>query len=111
MKCAGCETELQRREHAQPMTVFGVRCWPKSFCDACCRAGLTKPGNAAALERLVRGKVDPDELARVVARSPVTLTEGRVPNLENGQPNADAPLTDGQAGLASPGHHPTAVTA
>ena len=65
MKCPGCQAELLKREHAQPMRVHGVRCWPASFCDACCKAHPWPAGSAEALDRLSVGTVDAAEAARV----------------------------------------------
>ncbi len=75
MKCHGCDKELLKREHAQPMHVFGVRCWPKSFCDECCKANPWAVGSVDALKRLTSGKTDYEELARIEALTPVRLTE------------------------------------
>ncbi len=75
MNCAGCDRTLLRREHAQPMQVMGIRTWPKSFCDTCCRANPWPTGNPAALERLITGKTDYHELARITQATPTTTTE------------------------------------
>lgn len=71
MTCAACDRALLKREHAQPMQVGWFKVWPKSLCDECARTHQWAPGRAEALLRLVEGRTDPDELARVVAKTPM----------------------------------------
>ena len=66
MKCARCEVELLSYERAQEVHWGGLTVRPPSFCTECLRANLWPGGSRSSLDRLVRGELDVDEVARVV---------------------------------------------
>ncbi len=65
MTCPGCDKRLKPHELANPMLVLGQWRRPASFCDACCRSHTPMSGTPEALERLVRGDVNPLEVDRI----------------------------------------------
>jgi hypothetical protein len=67
MKCAVCEVELLAWERPQTMTLGGTQYRVTALCDRCARLNTTRGGSPESLERLVKGKLDEEEVARVRA--------------------------------------------
>ncbi len=65
MNCVHCSEPLRPWESVQVVHTAYGDVQPDAACDECYRAFPWRPGDPAALERLVRGTVDPVAVAEL----------------------------------------------
>jgi hypothetical protein len=83
MNCVVCKVNVMTWERPQRMRIGTGSYAVPPLCDRCARENQYRPGSPEALERLVRGGIDEEELARVRAATP---TEWDTPPDERGRP-------------------------